>query len=400
MHCECRDLAASFTCATATYSARVDSILASNRDEVLARPSTKSAWHAFPTPREILSKLPSSPPAGSSSSSSLSLPSSLSSPAPSRSHPVLSGIDAHPAGGGTWLGITAEGSFAVLTNFTETGPPPLPADSPVAEYRSRGGLPREWLKQEGARVSDLPSNMEEATQRVAAYLEDASKCRMEYPGFNLLIGTMAQSSAGDGQLEPIIGYLTNRGVADGNQQRLRPVLKAAGEGRILDLRPQGYIDGSTTSSNTCIACGLSNSTFDDPWSKVLSGEQALSKLFESETSEPPLEQVIIDGLFKVLATSPFPQLTSREDFKKSICIPPVQLPVKGSTDGQSLAWYATRLSTILLVPRRSDKGQTKWIERDIHTLEQVEDGQYEARRVPDGIAEKEQRVHEWTISHL
>jgi uncharacterized protein with NRDE domain len=67
---------------------------------------------------------------------------------------------------GTWLGITAEGRFAAVTNFREGNPPP-------ESVLSRGDLVRAYLTGE-------------ASPR--EYMEEVARTAADYSGFNLLAG--------------------------------------------------------------------------------------------------------------------------------------------------------------------------------------------------------------------
>ncbi|TDV66133.1 NRDE family protein [Pseudomonas sp. LP_7_YM] len=67
--------------------------------------------------------------------------------------------------GGTWLGITADGRFAALTNIRDPGQPP--------GRRSRGELVAQFLN------SSLP---------IDDYLREVAGRSAEYGGFNLLVG--------------------------------------------------------------------------------------------------------------------------------------------------------------------------------------------------------------------
>ena len=77
---------------------------------------------------------------------------------------ILGGKDLQA--GGTWLGITANGRFATVTNFRETPPEPMPP-------RSRG---------------DLTSNFLTSNEPAADYLQAIDHRANEYRGFNLLLG--------------------------------------------------------------------------------------------------------------------------------------------------------------------------------------------------------------------
>jgi uncharacterized protein with NRDE domain len=67
--------------------------------------------------------------------------------------------------GGTWLGVTAEGRFAALTNIRDPGQP--------LGRRSRGELVAQFL------TGSMP---------IEAYLREVAGRSAEYSGFNLLVG--------------------------------------------------------------------------------------------------------------------------------------------------------------------------------------------------------------------
>ncbi len=80
-------------------------------------------------------------------------------------HPrLLAGRDLKE--GGTWMGVTLDGRFAAVTNFSEQEPPANP--------RSRGELTHQFLLGEEA---------------PEAYLERIASRSREYRGFNLIVGT-------------------------------------------------------------------------------------------------------------------------------------------------------------------------------------------------------------------
>ena len=81
--------------------------------------------------------------------------------------------------GGTWLGVTRGGRFALLTNFREANP------NSVAGAPSRGALPTDFLTSDASPLSYLAS------------LDLAS-----HNGFNLVVGDLAARE---------VAYLTNRG---------------------------------------------------------------------------------------------------------------------------------------------------------------------------------------------
>ncbi len=141
--------------------AHYDLVIASNRDEFLARPTLAASWHAF--------DLDSEPR-------------------------ILSARDA--SGGGTWLGVTKSGAFATLTNFTEATPELPPG---MERFESRGQLVRDWL------LSSHPSQQtrQEVEKDIEEYLNNVGDKLQSYPGFNLLVGKVSKQGT-------VVGYITNR----------------------------------------------------------------------------------------------------------------------------------------------------------------------------------------------
>ena len=80
---------------------------------------------------------------------------------------VCCGLD--EVAGGTWMGVTADGRFAALTNYREPHEPDAP--------RSRGLLPYFFLR---------------GDQDPVRFLEDVDAEQHHYAGFNLLIGDREQ----------------------------------------------------------------------------------------------------------------------------------------------------------------------------------------------------------------
>lgn len=100
-------------------------------------------------------------------------------------------------GGGTWLGVSESGKFAVVTNYRD---PRAPNGN-----RSRGNLAADFLKTD---------------ESAARYLDEIAKQAGEFSGFNLLIGEInsrrnemfyySNRTAGVNKLEPGIYGLSNR----------------------------------------------------------------------------------------------------------------------------------------------------------------------------------------------
>lgn len=148
-------------CMTALANVMPGSVLAANRDEFLARPTTPAAFHDF------------TPPSHNDTVTE-----------PTATKRVLSGLDLE--GGGTWLGVsTAQGcrlKFATLTNYAETlDTTPRP---------SRGNLVKDFL--------------DNSNGQLAEYLSTLEATKAEYAGFNLLLGVV------DDQAQWRMGYVSNR----------------------------------------------------------------------------------------------------------------------------------------------------------------------------------------------
>lgn len=266
-------------------------IIASNRDEFLLRPTAPSHWHAFPSPTEfekISNETPSLAHYRKESQyhdqidSNGARPGSISSQ-PSSQTPILSGIDAHPSGGGTWIGISKSGKLAILTNFTELKPPPLPQGRGIDAYRSRGKLTKDWLLTEGT-----DTNLDQ-------FLGSIEERKDEWPGFNFMAGELFPNE----NKGPRIGYVSNRTKADEGVY----FLPSIGDGSI-GLACDGSNNGSTT--NGCPSVGLSNSELKEPWSKVIQGrqlfEEAIGEYDKRKKSKGNGDEAqLAQDLFKVLA---------------------------------------------------------------------------------------------------
>jgi uncharacterized protein with NRDE domain len=131
-------------------------------------------------------------------------------------HGTFAGVDR--TAGGTWLGITAAGRFAALTNFRD----PRDLRPPSPDEPSRGALVRGFLE------GDLGPQ-----EHLAALSGTAHR----YRGFNLV----AVDPGG-------AAYASNRG---GGTQRVQPGIH-----------------------------GLSNHLLDTPWPKVQRGKAALAALLD------------------------------------------------------------------------------------------------------------------------
>ncbi len=134
---------------------------------------------------------------------------------------VLGGRDAEA--GGSWLGVTRHGRFAVVTNIREPGTP-APSNPP-----SRGALVADYLA---------------GALQPAALLSLLQRNGTRYAGFNLLWGQLTGKT-------PQLFYYANRGGTAG------------------ELAPGIY--------------GLSNHLLDTPWPKV----QTLKQTLADQQAGPP-----------------------------------------------------------------------------------------------------------------
>ncbi|GAC93211.1 hypothetical protein PHSY_000774 [Pseudozyma hubeiensis SY62] len=255
-------------------------IIASNRDEYLSRPTLPASWHDF-----------SSPTSSSTTTSSIS-------------PLVLSARDS--TGGGTWLGVTRNGSWASLTNFTEQSAP-LPAG--LTAFESRGALVRDWLVSQTA-FKGKARELDEVQREIEEYLSEVGSRADRYPGFNLLIAALSSSGV-------VVGYTTNRTTSGSVSLNTPPTI-------------------FSPTSNTPSPNGLSNSIITSPWSKINLGSHTFTSILSANSAD------LQEQLFDLLWTSSHPPPTQRSELRDSILISPLQLP--GVQDA-----YATRTSTVILI---------------------------------------------------
>ncbi len=200
---------------------------------------------------------------------------------------VFSGRDLQA--GGTWLGVTAAGRVAMLTNVREP--------QQVAAPRSRGDLPLDWLSGNSTAFEFLEQLQADGAQH-------------SYGGFNLVIGDARQGqwlwasnrrAEGQGQLQP------------GWQHR--------------ELQPGVY--------------GLSNAFLDTPWPKTQALKAALSQSLGADE-----ESQLISPLWRALAHSgqatagELPDTGVPKDWEQALSSAFVNYPERG---------YGTRCSTLLVM---------------------------------------------------
>lgn len=312
-------------------------VIASNRDEFLSRPTRAAEWHSFDSR--------------------------------SASPRVLSARDS--TGGGTWLGVSENGAFAALTNFTESAPRiPVGVDG----FKSRGGLVRDWLTLQAAMCGDKRSLQEVSTQ-VQEYLNSVGAKGDRYPGFNLLVGALSLQGM-------VVGYVTNRTLQG-------QVVRDATVDMFLPL-PHGATEASSATSPPV---GMSNSILAQPWRKVTSGSHSFCQIVSSHHTQSTTLEDMTEQLFDLLWTSSNPPPSQRSELQNSVLISPLELPASASTERD---WYATRTSTVITIAK---DGSARLVERDTF---QLRDAQPVLVNGPEGTAalagrDGGQRMFAWHI---
>lgn len=227
-------------------------ILVDNRDEFILRPTSRPAWWPHPA-----------------------------------GHDVLSARDLQRAEKGTWMGMTADGSLAVLTNYSE--PPVADPAHPVHAIRSRGGMVTHWL---GAPAG-------ETTEETLRRLVDAGV--KSVGGFSMLCGKLRRR--GDG-IAPL-AIVSNRSEHAGD------VHWVGGErGQVAALSNAVYGEG-------------------EEWPKLQNGKELLSEAVREAVEGGDDEEGLVERLFGVLDTDTLPidPGASISDavpvLRQSIFIPPI-----------------------------------------------------------------------------
>ena len=140
--------------------------------------------------------------------------------------------------GGTWLGVTKDGKFAALTNYTQ-----------AQQFVNSNAIGRGYLVPDFLKGSDS----------VREYLQRISDEADNYKGFNLLLGQLSLRG------KTVMGYYSN-------------IEKKA----INMLRPGIHV--------------LSNKTLNCSWPKMVYGRKRFAKILDESCSK----QVLIDKLIEML----------------------------------------------------------------------------------------------------
>ncbi|SMQ47713.1 unnamed protein product [Zymoseptoria tritici ST99CH_3D7] len=295
-------------------------IIISNRDEFITRPTKRADWWDSPNGH------------------------------------VLAGRDLKRVEKGTWLGITRQGRFAVLTNFREEG-----VDENGA--KSRGGMINSYLT--------VPPGSEETDDEfVQRLLNDVGI--HDVGGFTLLFGELrAPRSAGRSDSESL----------NDPSQSHTPELPGLA---IVSNRTESPNELRRIGTHLGETHGLSNSHYgDNSWPKVVNGERLLKEAITKNTSTNQSQNEFIASLFEILCVDDIPRRTSDESWdeyvrhmRNSIMIPAGKGAVaeKGlntnSASGQSDApllrsndAYGTMKQTVILVQMT---GKVVFVERTLY----------------------------------
>ena len=248
-------------------------VVIDNRDEYILRPTSRPHWwttKADPVPRG-----PNPPSSSTSPHGANGAAVDGTSPADVE---VLSSRDLQRAERGTWLGITKDGNFAVLTNYRETNT--SDTAHPVHGTRSRGGMVTAWL---GAHPAESTEHF------VHRMLEDGGVKGVG--GFSLICGKLRRA----------------RWAGDDNKPNIEPL--AIISNRCDHAGQVPWICGRGGS-----VYGLSNATYrrpgeeaepgEDPiWPKIAVGRDKLSAV----VAAAPAEAELLTSLFDILDTQDFPE---------------------------------------------------------------------------------------------
>lgn len=227
-------------------------ILLDNRDEFILRPTSRPTW------------------------------------LPTGATTVLASRDLQRAEKGTWLGITPQGTLAVLTNYRETDS--NDAAHPVHAVRSRGGMVTYWLG------TDPNETTRESVGRLVG--EGGVK---GVGGFSMLCGKLRRRG---GDIEPLA---------------------------IVSNRSEGGKDVPWVCGERGEVCALSNTCYgdDEGWPKLENGKRLLAEAVASAVEEGVGEEELTERLFGVLDTDTLirnPDTSFEEainSLKNSIFIPPL-----------------------------------------------------------------------------
>lgn len=261
---------------------------------------------------------------------------------------VLSSRDLQRAEMGTWLGITDQGLFAILTNYREMDP--TDADHPVSGQRSRGGMVTAWLGADpDASVADNIHRLvrDQGVKGVGGFSMVAGNLRKKRQQLRspsrpstaaLANGTMTATTAmatttteheDQKTGEKLAGKVHVDGTP-GKTKRDESPFEPIGivSNRCADINDVPWIAGTRGE-----VYGLSNSTYDNPdtWPKVVDGKRLLREAVDDAVAKQLDEDQLVDRLYAILDRDTLPPPASPEtgfaghlaELKHSIFIPPI-----------------------------------------------------------------------------
>lgn len=241
-------------------------VLINNRDEYLLRPTAPASWWS-----------------------------------PPNAH-VLGGRDLLRPEQGTWLGITAQGRIAVLTNFRVEGPI-------VLEARSRGAIVNAFLGQ--------PPTSVETTEDFVKHLVGEGGLK-GVGGFSLVCGKVGDRLAVVSNRTPSVEGLT-----------------WTAEGR-----------GETV--------GLSNVAYGDrTWGKVIQGEKLMAAATAKSVARKDHAEEFVEEMMAVLSVDTLPEREKgrgwesyHSEIQHTIFVPPVRGPGMDGMDDNVIAAATSSVSTV------------------------------------------------------
>lgn len=209
---------------------------------------------------------------------------------------IVSGRDLRA--GGTWLGTTAAGRVAFLTNVREGQ-----ASSRATAPNSRGELVTRWL---------------EGSLDAAGFM--ASTDATAYGGFNLVLGDWQTGNW---------TWLSNRRL------QASGVVTLPDDGwKFRDLQPGVY--------------GLSNAALDTPWPKTVALKSAMESAMAATDTDTHVQAPNEDLLWKAMASR---QLATSAELPATGMPPALEAALSSAFVDIPERAYGTRCSTLLLAHR-------------------------------------------------
>jgi uncharacterized protein with NRDE domain len=255
---------------------------------------------------------------------------------------ILGGYDLHRPAHGTWLGVTRQGRFAVLTNYREQ------SAALVQGARSRGLIPIAWLKSD-------PAAKESVDEFARRMIQD------------------------DG-IEGVGGFSLCYGF-------VQDVVKESGKGlSIISDRTPDMKDVIHLLCQKGSTHALSNAAYGDrSWPKVLNGEAWTQKAIEESVAANETRDQLVQRLLGVLSMDTMPRKKENEGWdmylnqlRHSIFVPAIgrdhlekhNMPahevgdvVKQKAVDATSGCYGTQKNIVMLVDR---EGKVFYLERTLY----------------------------------